>query len=81
MRSTVCETVERASVCLFHHSTAAAACGGFAAERRAGRRYQFHRGGRQAATAPQQRAGALRTAANAGSAMLTRLNTELFVSF
>jgi len=29
------------SVCLSHHSTAAAACGGFAAERRAGRRYRL----------------------------------------
>ena len=32
------ETVKRPSVCLSHRSTAAAACGGFAAERRAGRR-------------------------------------------
>jgi len=30
----------RPSVCLSHHSTAAAVCGGFAAERRAGRRHR-----------------------------------------
>ena len=30
----------RRSVCLSHQSTAASACGGFAAERRAGRRYR-----------------------------------------
>jgi len=40
MRSSVYETVERPSVCLSHRSTAAAACGGFAAERPAGRRYR-----------------------------------------
>ena len=44
MRSRVYETVDRPSVCLslclFHHSTAAAVCGGFAAERRAVRRYR-----------------------------------------
>jgi len=35
MRSRICP-----SVCLFRHSTAAATCGGFAAERRADRRYR-----------------------------------------
>jgi len=30
----------RPSVCLSHHSTTTAACGGFAVERRAGRRYR-----------------------------------------
>ena len=38
MQSRVYETVKRPSVCLSYRSTAAAACGGFAAERRAGRR-------------------------------------------
>jgi len=38
MRSSVYETVERPSVCLSHRS--AAACGGFVAERPAGRRYR-----------------------------------------
>jgi len=42
-------------VCLSHHSTAAAACGGFAAERRAGIEISIDSGGRPAATAPQQR--------------------------
>jgi len=44
MRSRVYEAVERPSVCpsayLSHHSTAAAACGRFASEHRAGRRYR-----------------------------------------
>jgi len=39
MRSRVYETVERPSVRLSHRSTAAAACGGFAAKRHAGRKY------------------------------------------
>jgi len=34
------ETVERPSGCLSYNSPAARPCGGFAAERRAGRRYQ-----------------------------------------
>jgi len=34
------ETVERPSGCLSHNLPAARRCGGFAAERRAGRRYQ-----------------------------------------
>jgi len=55
MRSSVYETVERPSVCLSHHSTTAAACGGFAAERRAGKRYRstVASTGRRAAAAPQ----------------------------
>ena len=40
MRSRVYETVERPSVCLYRRLTAAAACGGFAAERPVDRRYQ-----------------------------------------
>jgi len=63
MQSRVFETVERPSVCLpvclFHQSTAAAACGGFAAE-------DIDRPGAQ-----QQRRRSTRSAANAGSAMLT----------
>ena len=45
----------RLSVCLSHHSTAAAACGGFPAERRAGRRHRStaSAAGRPAAAAPQ----------------------------
>jgi len=65
-------------VCLSHHSTAAAACGGFAAERRAGMEISIDSGGRPAATAPQH--GAQQK--NAGSAKLTaeltRLNTDLY---
>ena len=47
----VCPSV-RPSVCLSHHSTAAAVCGGFAAEHRAGRRYRSTTAG---AGAQQQR--------------------------
>ena len=61
----------RPCVCLSHRSTAAAACGGFAAERLADRKYQ-------------STAAARRSAANAGRAMLTaeltRLNTDLLLS-
>jgi len=58
---------------LSHHSTAATACGGFAAERRVNRRYQSIAAGagHPAVTAPQHGAAARRSAANAGSAMLT----------
>ena len=69
MLSRVCETVERPSVrqsvCLSRHSTvsaAAAACGEFAAERRAGT--GRHR-------RPQHGAAARRSAANASSVTLT----------
>jgi len=41
MRSRVYETVERPSVCLSHCLIAAAACGGFAADRHVGRKYQL----------------------------------------
>jgi len=59
--------------------TAAAACGGFAAERRTGRRYLSRAAdaGRPAATAPQHGAAARRSAANAGSVMLTAKLTRL----
>jgi len=75
MRSRIYVTVGCPSgVCLSHHSTAAAACGGFAAESRAGRRY------RPTAMAPQNGVG-FWSAANADSAVLTaeltRLNTDL----
>jgi len=45
----------RLSVCLSHHSTAAAACGGFAAERRADVRYRLTAAaaGRPPAATPQ----------------------------
>jgi len=45
----------RPSVCLSHHSTAVATCGGFAAKRRADMRYRLTEtnAGRPAATAPQ----------------------------
>ena len=59
MWSRVCEAVERPSVRLSvgvsHHSTAGAACGGFAAECRVDRRYRSTAAaaGRPAAAAPQ----------------------------
>jgi len=66
----------RQSVCLSYRSTTGAACGGFAAERSAGRRYRTIAG----AGAQQHGDAARRIAANAGSAMLTaeltRLNTD-----
>jgi len=67
MRSSVHETVysiDYASVRLSvsSHPTAAAECGGFAAECRAGR---------PATTAPQHKAAARRSAANASSVTLT----------
>ena len=69
MRRSVHETVysiDYASVCLsscfISHPTAAAECGGFAAECRAGR---------PATTAPQHKAAARRSAANASSVTLT----------
>ena len=40
MRSMVHAAVEHPTACLFHRAAAAAACGGFAAERRAGGRYR-----------------------------------------
>jgi len=61
----------RPSVCLSRRSTAASACGGFAAERPAGRRYRliFDGGGRR--NNRYNSAAARRSAANAGSAVLT----------
>ena len=56
MRSRICVTVGRPSVCLSHRSTAAAVCGGgFAAERSARRTYRSTAAG----------AAARRSAANA----------------
>jgi len=51
--------------------TAAAVCGGFAAERRAGRSYRSISSGRPAAAAPQHGAAAGCSAANASSVALT----------
>jgi len=74
----------RPSVRPSYQSTAAAVCGGFAAERRAGRRYRSKAvdSGHPAATTPQHGAAARRSAANADSALLTaeltRLNTDFF---
>ena len=78
MRSRIYVTVGCPSgICLSHHSTAEAACGGFAAESRAGRRY------RPTAMAPQNGVG-FWSAANADSAVLTakltRLNTDLLIN-
>jgi len=66
----------RVSVCLSRRSTAAAACGGFAAERRAGRRY------RSTAAGAVQQAPALSSKCgqpHVGS-RLGRLNTDLLYS-
>jgi len=72
----------RLSVCLSHRSTAAAACGGFAAERPAGSRYRsiatdmrctsrVARAVLQAPARSSNGAAARRSAANAGSVTLT----------
>jgi len=62
----------------FHHSTAVAACSGFAADRRAGRRHQSTAAGAQ----QQRRRSTALSSKCAGSVMLTveltRLNTNLF---
>ena len=76
MRSKVYETVECLSappVCPFYHSTAAAACGGFAAKRRTGRRYRSTTAaaGRPAVAAPQHWTAIRRSAVNASSVTLT----------
>ena len=69
------ETVElpsvRPSVRLYYRSTTAAACGGFAAERRAGRRHRstVANAGRSAATVLQHGAATRCSAANASSAV------------
>jgi len=69
-------TVGGPSVRLSRRSTAATACGRFAAERPAGRTYR--------STAADAGAAARRSAANAGSvtltAELTRLNTDLYIA-
>ena len=54
----------RPSVCLFHHSAAAAACGGFAAEGPAGRIYR-------STAAPPGAAAARRSAAKASGVTLS----------
>ena len=66
------------SICPSHHSTAAAANDGFAAERRVGRRYRSTAAGvgRPAATAPQHEAAARRSAANMASDVLTTDEAE-----
>ena len=60
----------RLFVCLSHRLTATAASGKFAAERRVGRKYRLTAAG----AAQSNGAVARRSAANAGSVMLTRLN-------
>jgi len=56
------------SICLYHHSTTAAACGEFAAEHCAGKRYRSTAlgAGRPEAWAPKHGA----TAANVGSSVM-----------
>jgi len=70
MRSRVCETVGRPSVCLFRHSLVARRRSGFAAERFAGRRYRISiiSGGHELSSSG---AAARRTAANANSVTFT----------
>ena len=70
---------------LSSQSNAAAACGGFAAERRTRKTYQsIDSAGRPAATATQPGATARCSAANAGNVMLRdelrRLNTDGLIS-
>ena len=71
-------------VCMSHHSTADAACGGFAAERRAGRRY---RSTAAAATAPQHGAASTELSSKCEQCHVNspcrKLNTNLvnFASF
>jgi len=60
----VYKTVEHMSVCLSHHLATAAACSGFAAERRVGKIY------RSTAAAPRPPAAAV-PAVNASSVTLT----------
>ena len=77
MQSRVYESVERPSVRLFHRSTAAAACGGFAAERRAGREYRSTAAG---VGAQQQRRSSTAFSSKCGQCHVdsrgTRLNTS-----
>jgi len=63
------------SICLSHRSTAAAACGRFAAEHPISQRYRSIAG----AGAQQQRRRSTGSAANAGSVMLTDL-LDIFFS-
>jgi len=78
----VYETVERPSVypsvCLFHRSTAAAACDGFAAQRRADRGYRLTAAG---AGTQQQRRHSTAFCSMRGQCHIdslgTRLNTDL----
>jgi len=87
MRSRVYKTVRCPSVCpsvsLSHQSNEAAACGGFAAERRTGKRYRSTApGARQHQRRIPGRSTAL--SSNAGNVMptakLTKLNTDGLVS-
>jgi len=68
-RSRVYVTIERPSVCLSHRSTAATAAGGFAAERRANRRY---RSTAAYTLCSRQR----RSASNAGSVASVTVRTD-----
>jgi len=81
------------SVCLSHHSTAAASCGGFAAERRAGRDIDrpwratcgqeisnAASAGRPAATAPQHGAQQQTQQCHVDSRVEAKLNTRLSIS-
>jgi len=78
MRNRVYETVERPFVCLSYRSTAIAACGGFAAERRADRRY------RAGAGVQQQRRRSTAFSSKCGQCRVdiggSRLNTNLVLS-
>ena len=80
MQSRVYESVDRPSVRLFHRSTAAAACGGFAAERRAGREYRSTAAGAGAQAAQQQRRSSTAFSSKCGQCHVdsrgTRLNTS-----
>ena len=63
------QTSVRLSLCLFHHSTAASACGGFAAERRAGGRHISIDSGRFRARAHHCSSGVAARAAGAQQQM------------
>ena len=77
MRSRVYKTVRCPSVHMsVSQSNTAAACGGFAAERRT-RKISIDSAGRPAAAAPQPGPAARRSAANAGNVMLTAELTRL----
>jgi len=60
----------RLAVCLSHHSPTARRCGGFAAERRAGRRYRSRAAAAERSGCTAHRSK-LRSAANASSVAFT----------